>query len=484
MSKQYNLKKICSIALIGFLVAALVIYLIAGDAFKHRQTRSATVDAAFVTGLLVDGTEVDQTFTPNTNCIVAIDLQFELYSRVNTGTVTLTFSDSDGNQLGQQVLTAGTVEQGLNRITLDEPISGQKGNTICLTVVSSGAGESDAVSLYCGNSIQLGRGSVVQNYTNDEKVKVNGTTMEGVLCINVIGRTNLWFGQYYWLLIAGGFALLCVYAAVLQKKEKNGKKSATLDFIRSLRRYRFLIKQLVSRDFKTKYRRSVLGVLWSVLNPLLTMLVQYVVFSTLFKSSIPHYPAYLLSGIVLFNFFTEVTTVGLSSITDNAPLITKVYVPKYIYPLTRMLSSTVNMLFTFIPLILVTVFTGVWPAFSWLLLLFDLLCLMGFALGISYLLATLMVYFRDTQFLWSVVCMVWMYCTPLFYPESIIPQNLIRLYHANPMYQIVSFARTALIDGVSPGPTSYLYCLLIGVVPLMIGLWIFNRKEKDFALYL
>lgn len=484
MSKQYDLKKICAIGLAGFLAVALVIYLIAGDAFHHRQTRSATVDAAFGTGTMVDGAEIDQAFTVDTDCMVALDLQFELYSRTNGGTLTLSIADAAGTVLEQQTLNAAELEQGLMRIALDSPITGQKGNILTLTITASGAGEDDAVSLYCGNSIQLGRGSVQQSFSDEQKASYNGAKLEGILCLNVEGQQTLWFGQYYWLIIAAAFALLCVYAGALLRKEKSGKKSATLNFIRSLCRYEFLIKQLVSRDFKTKYRRSVLGVLWSVLNPLLTMLVQYVVFSTLFKSSIPHYPAYLLSGIVLFNFFNEVTTVGLSSITDNAMLITKVYVPKYIYPLTRMLSSTVNMLFTFIPLILVTVFTGVWPAFSWLLLLFGLLCLMCFALGISYLLATLMVYFRDTQFLWSVVSMVWMYCTPLFYPESIIPKSLIRIYHMNPLYQIVSFARTALIDGVSPGPMSYLYCLLIGIVPLVIGLWIFNRKEKDFALYL
>ena len=121
-----------------------------------------------------------------------------------------------------------------------------------------------------------------------------------------------------------------------------------MKLIHAFSRYRFLIQQLVSRDFKTKYKRSVLGIVWSFLNPLLTMLVQYVVFSTLFKSSIPHYPAYLLSGIVLFNFFSETTTVGMTSITANAPLITKVYVPKYIYPLTRMLSSTINVALSFL----------------------------------------------------------------------------------------------------------------------------------------
>jgi ABC-2 type transport system permease protein len=271
---------------------------------------------------------------------------------------------------------------------------------------------------------------------------------------------------------------------VILRKDRLGKKSATVNFIRSLYRYEFLIKQLVSRDFKTKYRRSVLGVFWSFLNPLLTMMVQYVVFSTLFRSSIPHYPVYLLSGIVLYNFFSEVTSVGMTSITSNASLITKVYVPKYIYPLTRMLSSTINVALSLIPLFIVAIATGVYPALSWLLMVFNLLCMMSFSLGISYILSTLMVYFRDTQFLWSVVSMIWMYCTPIFYPESIIPSQFKLIYHMNPLYQLISFARTALIDGVSPGPKSYLICLLVAILPLVIGVWIFNRNEKNFVLYL
>lgn len=484
MSKKFNLKKLFFAFGIGFVIFAVVLYFIAGDAFNYKTTTSSTIDAAAVVGEITSDREVQQNFTIDSDRVIKYQLQFATYGRVNTSNVTLQIYSAEGELLDQNVISAADLkDNAVQTFVLEQPITGRKGETAQL-VITSDAEPSNAVSVYYGNSINIGRGSVVQTYTDDEKVSVGGAKLEGILYLTQTSETALWFGQYYWLIMAGILALFCIYGAVVLRKEKLGKKSATINFIRSLNRYEFLIKQLVSRDFKTKYRRSVLGVFWSFLNPLLTMLVQYVVFSTIFKSAIENYPVYLLSGIVLFNFFNETTSVGMTSITSNASLITKVYVPKYIYPLTRMLSSTINVALSLIPLFLVAIFTGVYPAFSWLLLAFNLLCMMSFSLGISYILSTLMVYFRDTQFLWTVVSMIWMYCTPIFYPESIIPAAFLKFYHLNPLYQLVSFARCVLIDRVSPGPMSYLICLVVAIVPLVIGVWIFNRKEKDFVLYL
>lgn len=488
MAKEYNLKKICTSFILGFIIFAVALYFIAGDSFQYKVRTSSSIDPSAVVGKITTQAEVTQPFTIDADCITSYSLRFGLFGHENHSLLTLDIYGSDGSLLAEnQLQTDNMTEYEAQNIELTEPIVGHKGEKARL-VIRSDADDENAVSVYYGNSISLARGSVTQDFSEDEKAVFTdasgSTTMDGILCMTQTSKTDLWFGHYYWLLAACVLAILCIYAAILMQKSKSGKKSATINFIRSINRYEFLIHQLVSRDFKTKYRRSVLGVFWSFLNPLLTMLVQYVVFSTLFKSSIPHYPAYLLSGIVLFNFFSETTTVGMTSITANAPLITKVYVPKYIYPLTRMLSSTINVALSFLPLFLVTIVTGVFPAFSWLLLLYVLACLMAFALGISYILSTLMVYFRDTQFLWTVISMIWMYCTPIFYPESIIPANLLKIYHLNPLYQIVSFARTALIDRVSPEPMAYLVCLLVAVVPLVIGIWVFNRKEKDFVLYL
>lgn len=254
--------------------------------------------------------------------------------------------------------------------------------------------------------------------------------------------------------------------------------------IDAFRRYNYLIRQLVSRDFKTKYKRSVLGVLWSFLNPLLTMTVQYIVFSTLFRGDIQNYPLYLLSGIVCFNFFNESTSMTLQAIVGNAALITKVYVPKYIYPLSRVLSSAINLLMSLIPLLLVMLLTRVPVRPAIVLLPVGLVCLFGFCLGVGMVLSTMMVFFRDTQFLWGVVSLLWMYATPIFYPESIIPEKFMLIYKCNPLYHIIRFIRIVLLQGVSPEPKAYALCLIASFVPLLVGVLVFKKNQDKFVLNL
>ncbi|MBR3895378.1 MAG: ABC transporter permease [Clostridia bacterium] len=236
------------------------------------------------------------------------------------------------------------------------------------------------------------------------------------------------------------------------------------------------------RDFKTKYKRSVLGMLWSFLNPLLTMSIQYVVFSTLFKTSIDNFVIYLLSGIVCFNFFNEATNMCLMSIVGNATLINKVYVPKYIYPFSRTLSSTINLLLSLVPLFIMLLITRTWPTEAVLLLPFVLLMLFLLSYGVGLILATLMVFFRDTQFLWGIFSMLLMYLTPVFYPESIIPAQFMTVYKLNPLYHVLRFMRSILIDGVSLEPKAYLYCIVLCTLPFVIGVLVFRKNQDKFVL--
>ena len=254
--------------------------------------------------------------------------------------------------------------------------------------------------------------------------------------------------------------------------------------IRSLKKYRFLIKQLVGRDFKTRYRRSVLGVFWSLLNPLLTMAVQYIVFSRLFRFDITNYSVYLLCGIVMFNYFSEACDATLNSIVVNAPLITKVYVPKYIYPLTKVFSSLINLFASMLPLLLISLISGVRLSWSFLLIPFPVVCIAVFCLGLGMLLATSMVFFQDTRYLWSVISMLWMYLTPIIYPISILPENLVWIVKMNPLYYFVDFLRTIVIGGISPEPVMYLYCFLWAAGMLAVGSSVFARFQDDFILYL
>ena len=175
---------------------------------------------------------------------------------------------------------------------------------------------------------------------------------------------------------------------------------------------------------------------------------------------------------------------ALQSIVGNASLITKVYVPKYIYPVSRVFSSTINLLLSLIPLLAVMLLTGAPIRPAILLLPFGLLCLVAFCIGMGFVLSTLMVFFRDTQFLWGVVSMLWMYATPIFYPESIVPQQYMLLYKCNPLYHIIRFIRILLIDGVSPEPKAYLLCLIASVVPLAVGAVVFKKNQDKFILNL
>ena len=288
----------------------------------------------------------------------------------------------------------------------------------------------------------------------------------------------------YWEFAAAGELLLLAGLGVIWLRLRQGRRSYVVNAVAAVQKYRFLIRQLVSRDFKTKYKRSALGMFWSFLNPLLTMFVQYFVFSTIFKSDIPNYPAYLLIGIVTFNFFTEASGMALSSIVGNAGLITKVYMPKYIYPLTRVMSSVVNLGISLIPLVLVSLVTGIQFKKSAILSLFFFCCVIIFSLGVGLLLSAAMVFFRDTQFLWGVLSMIWMYVTPIFYPESILPEDFRFILRINPMYHFLKNIRLCILDGISPEPSVYVQCTLMALGSLLIGALVFRKSQDRFVLYL
>jgi len=397
----------------------------------------------------------------------------------------LTLSDMQGGELARETVPVSAfADNKYTTVNLTEPIVGYKGEPLNLTLATQGCAPGSAVTIFAGNTVTAGRFDIVQNISEADRYQINGQLGVGKLCVKLGGVDELSFYKTYWLLVTGVFAAAAALCAYWWKQAKENKNNPLVSICTMCTRYQFLIKQLVGRDFKTKYKRSVLGMAWSFLNPLLTMCVQYVVFSTLFKSDIPNYSVYLLTGIVFMNFFSEAVSMGMTSITGNASLIKKVYMPKYIYPVSRVISSLVNFMIALIPLLLVMLLNGLWPRPALLLLVFDILCLLGFVVGMGLLLTTAMTFFQDMQFLWGVVSMMWMYLTPVFYPESIIPAKLLTLYHMNPMYQYITFARICIIDGVSPAPTAYLWCIISSLVVLALGVFVFKKNQDKFVLYL
>ena len=478
-------KKLLAILAACYWALVLVVDLVAGDQFHYTAVTSDALSASASIGELVDGMTVTQTVTMPAEKTTGLELLAGTYGRANSGMLHLVLTNEAGESVLTQDVDVGTLANGrYTAIPLTSSLETQRGGTYTLTLSTTGCAPGNAVTLYCGNTVMAGRFDIVQNIADADRYVINGEPGIGKLCVKVNGVKTLSFYRIYWLIVAGAFAVIAACCVGWWKQAKRGKNNPLVSISTLYTRYAFLIKQLVSRDFKTKYKRSVLGMAWSFLNPLLTMSVQYIVFSTLFKSDIPNYPVYLLSGIVFMNFFNEAVSMGMTSITGNASLIKKVYMPKYIYPVSRILSSLVNFALAILPLFLVMLFTGTPFRPSLLLLVFDILCLLGFVTGMGLLLTTAMTFFQDTQFLWGVASLMWMYLTPVFYPESIIPARLLTLYHMNPMYQYITFARICIIDGVSPEPMAYLWCIVSSLVVLALGVVTFKKNQDKFVLYL
>jgi ABC-2 type transport system permease protein len=253
--------------------------------------------------------------------------------------------------------------------------------------------------------------------------------------------------------------------------------------LRLFHQYKPLVYELVIRDLKTKYRRSFLGYVWSLLNPLLMMAIMTVVFSYMFRFDIPNYPLYLICGQTLWNFFSESTTVSMYSVIQNGSLIRKVYIPKYIFPLSRVLSSFVTMSFSLVAILIVMLVTGVPFTFTLLLTPVPLLLLLFFCMGLGMALSTLAVYFRDTIHLYGVFITAWMYLTPVFYPISVLPEEIAAALKLNPLYYYVSFFRNLVLDGIVPGVGTWVICGVFSLASFIAGLLVFRRLQRNFILH-
>lgn len=248
--------------------------------------------------------------------------------------------------------------------------------------------------------------------------------------------------------------------------------------------YRSLLYQLIRRDFKAKYKRSVLGILWTVLNPLLTMMVLTIVFSTLFKTDIKNFPVYLLSGQIIFTFFSEATNMAMSSILGGSSMIKKVSMPKYIFPVSKVLSSLVNFMLSLIALVLVMLFTR--APFHWTMLLMPIpiLYVLLFSMGIGLILSAAVVFFRDMNYLYNIFLTALTYLTPIFYPITIVPEKVRALISLNPMFHFVEYFRTVAIYGGIPSLWQNVVCCTLSFISLSIGLYIFYKQQDRFILYI
>ncbi len=253
----------------------------------------------------------------------------------------------------------------------------------------------------------------------------------------------------------------------------------------------FILQQLVTKDFKLRYRRSVLGVVWSVLNPLLMMIIMSFVFQYVFKSGdVVNYPLYLIVGNITFQLMSEATNGGLNSIIDAASLLKKVKIDRWVFPVQKVFSAVVNFLFSLIAVAVVMAFFRIAPTFHMVWMLYAIATLMVFCIGIGMLIGALAVFFRDMLHLWSVLLTAWTYLTPIFWSLKLLTDNpevpsfVISVVKINPMFNYLEVMRSAIVYQSTPSRMCLLLCAVWAVVALIAGILVFKKTEHKFILYI
>lgn len=250
-----------------------------------------------------------------------------------------------------------------------------------------------------------------------------------------------------------------------------------------LKRYQFLFEELVKRDFKKKYKRTVLGMAWSVLSPLLTLLVMRLVFTQFFGRSTPHYTTYLFCGNLVFSFFNESTSQGMHSLMGNAGIFTKVNVPKYLFLMSKNVQCLINFGLTLCVFALFCVLDHITFTWKMICLIYPVLCLILFNIGVGLVLSALFVFFRDIQYLWSVFTQLLMYMSAIFYTTDGFSPLIQKVFYINPVYVFISYFRKIVIDATIPSLGIHLLMLADALVVLGIGCLIYKKYNHKFLYY-
>jgi ABC-type polysaccharide/polyol phosphate export permease len=249
-------------------------------------------------------------------------------------------------------------------------------------------------------------------------------------------------------------------------------------------KFRELIYQFVSRSVKTRYKRSALGVIWTMLNPLLTMVVLTIVFSSIFRFQIENFPIYILSGQVVWIFFSSVTSGAMGEMVWGGDLLKRIFVPKSVFVLSAVGTAVVNIGISIIPLLAISLFLGIKMTFALFVWPVSILLLSLFSMGVGLLLSTMSVYFADMVPIYEVVLTIWLYATPIIYPLEIIPEQWVWLFQLNPLYYLVEIFRLPLLYGIMPGIGLWIPATLVSFLTLILGGLVFTGKARDYAYHM
>lgn len=259
------------------------------------------------------------------------------------------------------------------------------------------------------------------------------------------------------------------------------RPSPVLEEVLALIKYRELIRQFVSRSIKTRYKRSVLGVLWTLLNPLLTMVVLTIIFSQVFRFSVENYPIYVLCGLVVWNFFSNATTGAMSDMLWSGNLLGRIYMPKSVFAVSAVGTGLVNLLLSLIPVFIIALVLGVQITPAILVMPLSIVILAVFSLGLGLTLSTAAVFFGDMEPVYNVVLTIWFYSTPIIYPVEVIPEQFQWLIRLNPLYYLLTIFRDPLFKGTVPELSFWLISCGLALVALIIGAYLFTSKSNEYA---
>ena len=251
--------------------------------------------------------------------------------------------------------------------------------------------------------------------------------------------------------------------------------------LKELFRYRFLLSNLISRDLKVRYKRSSLGFIWVMLNPLLMMGVIAIVFSNLFRFSLAHYPAYLLGGILVWNLFAQGSVAAMSSLHGNGATLQKMYVPPSVFVASAVGSALVNLAFALLPFFGLAIIIGVTPSPTWVFILVPLVEVTMFTFGVGLIISALFVFFHDVFEIYTVFLNAFIYLTPVFYPVEVLPKWLQEVEKYNPMFQFLNAFRKPILWGQVPPLHDLLPGAIMALVTFVVGWLVFTRVEGRFA---
>ena len=261
-------------------------------------------------------------------------------------------------------------------------------------------------------------------------------------------------------------------------------KNKVLNLIARMKKDQFLFEELVKRDFKKKYKRTVLGMFWSMLSPLMQLFVMALVFTRFFGREMPHYIIYLFSGNLIFSYFNEATNQGMEALEHNAHIFSKINVPKYLFVFSKNVSSLINFALSLCIYFVFVIADGIGLHWNFLMLVFPVACLLVFNLGMGMILSALHVFFKDIKYLYGIFTQLLMYLSAVFYTLDMFEPAIQKLFYLNPVYSYISYFRTIVLDGAIPPLWHHGICFGYAFLAALTGFWIYHKNNYKFLYYI